>query len=90
MTINREVEIDQHVRVGPFPDVGGHGPITYIDDLMVCLDCGYLTDDRRMLAEAKCRRSNNEINTTWRERLEEYPFPAAFDKRSGDLEPRDH
>ena len=91
-----EMTVDDHAAVGPVPDTHGHGPVTAIDfptedggegaSLRVCLDCGFVHPDIRMFAHADCDRAHNPINTTWRERLEESPLPAALDERAGNIE----
>lgn len=78
-----EVKVDVHKRVGPLCDMFGHGPVTVIQDLgddedtdlWVCQDCGYVTDDNRMFMHEECNRSDNEINQTWRERVEKDGYP---------------
>jgi hypothetical protein len=71
-----ELRVDHHMTVGPQSDVYGHGPVTLIGedkaaDIYVCLDCGYTHKDIRMLAHEDCERKQNEVNTTWREALED-------------------
>lgn len=81
-----ELPVDEYHAVGPHPDIYDHGPVTGIGDhLFVCLDCGYTTHDPRLLLHADCEREENPVNVTWRERIEEYPFPEVFEKRHGDL-----
>jgi hypothetical protein len=78
-----DIETDTHHAVGPMEDMYGHGPVTAIQEaavrdhdtdegttLFVCLDCGYVVTDNRLLAHEACDREANSINTTWREKLE--------------------
>lgn len=81
-----ELPVNEHLSVGPTPDIHGHGPVTTIGaHIYVCLDCGYTTHDERMLHEADCERGENGINSTWRERLEADGL-VALDERSGNIE----
>jgi hypothetical protein len=83
--MNTEIPVDTHHRVGPLVDRGGHGPVTCIvPHLWVCLDCGYTAADDRRFSHVDCDRAENPINQTWRERLDKYVFPDAFDEREGE------
>ena len=79
--MQRSITTDTHHAVGPVTEVYGHGPVTVIrettdsDDqagqetiLYVCLDCGFMTAYTGSFAEETCDRTDNPINTTWRER----------------------
>jgi hypothetical protein len=80
-----EIPVNTHHRVGPTVDEYGHGPVTCIvPHLWVCLDCGFTAHDNRAFAGADCDREENEINQSWRERLDKYEFPDAFDERDGE------
>lgn len=80
-----EIEVNRHLPVGPYTDVYGHMAVTLIgpspaddDDsgsLVVCLDCGYVTDDIRQLAHEDCEPERNGITQSWRERIEADGFP---------------
>ncbi len=78
--MKQEIEVDKHKRVGPYPDMYGHGPVAVIQDpeladqsndegmtLFVCLDCGYTAHDNRLFAHEECDPEKNGMNTTWRE-----------------------
>jgi len=88
MTHTVEYSAGEHKRVGPYTDVHGHAPVTVIQDdevhdvttddgvtLWVCLDCGFVTVDRRKMKHAECDRGENLIAQTWRERIEADGFP---------------
>lgn len=69
-----EIQTDEYKRVGPYPDMFGHGPVTVICDpeqgaaeLWVCLDCGYTAEDNRLFAHNGCDAEKNLINQSWRE-----------------------
>lgn len=78
-----EVPVNEHHGVGPHIDVYDHGPVTIITDggddpepeAALCLDCGYVVNDIRLLLHADCDRENNPINSTWREALDDDVFP---------------
>lgn len=58
----------EYRRVGPYPSVYGHGPVTLLGDgFCVCLDCGFTTPDKRNLALNECDRDQNPVSNTWRE-----------------------
>lgn len=75
----------ERLAVGPVTDVGGHGPVTIIHEmsgmsdtvppLYICLDCGFTTGERRQFQHTDCDRSLNPIEQTWREYLDDEPFP---------------
>lgn len=83
--MERTIEIDKRYAVGPLADIGDHGPVTTMADyddegdvrinLLVCLDCGWISDDNRTFHHTDCDRDEHRINQTWRERLDEDGFP---------------
>lgn len=81
------IDLDRgHHGIGPYPNVGRHGPLTLITedpkegyDAIICLDCGYVTDDMRRFHVTDCERSKNRINQTWREYLDDEDFPSTED-----------
>lgn len=77
-----DLPLNGHLGVGPYPDVGDHGPVTVLSPndgkgaiAWVCLDCGLCDDDRRRFTTVECDRERNPINQTWRERIEAEGFP---------------
>lgn len=99
-----ELETGTRHAIGPLIEMHGHGPVTAIDhregygpggeytySLVACLDCGYVTDDKRMLYHVECDREKNPINRTWRELAESigvdetvigriFDYPAVIDE----------
>lgn len=85
--IETEIELDRHYSVGPVNHIGSHGPVTTMytldedrnvdTNLLVCLDCGFLTADQRLFHVEDCDRSENGANVTWREQMrdEDGGFP---------------
>lgn len=76
--MNSVIDTNEYKGVGPVEEMYGHGPVTALvpdgedaAELFICLDCGYTTRDDRMLAHQECDREQNNINQTWRERLED-------------------
>ena len=73
------LQIDTHLSVGPAGSMYGHDLVTTIGPanqgatVFVCLDCGYVTPDNRLLLHVDCDREKNPINTTWRERSAAFP-----------------
>jgi hypothetical protein len=69
-----EIEPEKHYGVGPYTDVYGHENVTTVNNpgheraFVLCLDCGYLVDDIRLLQFEECGREDNPINQTWAER----------------------
>jgi len=82
------IEVDRHAEVGPITDMYGHGPVTAIDFrdgnrnsgklLAVCLDCGYVAPDAKMLFDVECDEEDNHITQSWRERLDDEGYPDGF------------
>lgn len=93
-----ELDVAEYKSVGPYTDVYGHGPVTVIgpadgagNELSICLDCGFTTDDIRLLAHQECNREHNGIEQTWRERLGTTletgdPFPTASEDEDWPIE----
>lgn len=80
------IETDRHAAIGPMADIYGHGPVTFVGEpadmdgqnsnaepakLFLCLDCGFITGDKRGLAHTDCDRARNSVNKTWREAIED-------------------
>lgn len=71
-TVTIELDVNGNRPVGPVPNVYGHGPVTAIgSDVFFCMDCGYVTEDTRLLAHVECDRQHNGIALTWREWFED-------------------
>jgi len=65
------IAIDEYKRVGPVSDIHGHDPVTVIDsDMLMCMECGYTTDDMAKLKYRDCDRSANDIPETYHEQIE--------------------
>lgn len=84
------IDIDRRYGIGPMADVYGHPAVTTFnleDDegmpdqqLLACLDCGYVTNDVRKLQHNDCEpffSPNNTapINRSWRAAIREDGYP---------------
>lgn len=75
-----ELPSGEHMTVGPYSNVYSHGPVIFIAeekaaDLYACLDCGFVSEDVREFHYADCKRANNPVNESMRERVEDEGFP---------------
>lgn len=82
--MKEEITTNTHKSVGPYTDLYGHGPVIFIqewedgnvvENLWVCLDCGWTDTDKQTLSVVECDRSENRANQNMREFLEENDYP---------------
>lgn len=80
--MNLEIPVDAHWGVGPIVGVDEHGPVTTFNPpgekgmtFAACLDCGYVAPDPKDFFGVDCDRAANQINQTWREKVDDDGFP---------------
>lgn len=75
-----EESLDTHAAVGPLGEMYGHDAVCTVDaSLLVCLHCGYTTEQYVRLMHTECDVSENDIQTRWDESVAENGFPMPDD-----------